>query len=463
MSVKLAYSRKKPGSSLLFFYRRIPDDIKALLAASGSPLAGKAHYVVSLQTSDPRVAAPKITKLLQQTNEEWEQLRNPTREGVLRQARQLLQQAGIDPKAPQETEEGALWALHDHLDDHLPQSVREDETIQHGNQLDRHLSPVHRAVLQILQNRKEFTLQDCLDQYVQARPSTEKTAKLAFGYLRGYLGKDRDLGKIERSEVNEFVQYLLDGRHNEQGRKVSTGTVTRYLNTLKAAFTRAILENSLGIGNVFAKVEIRGKGKDVRERESFTVDQLRALHRAIDQRVSDKGWDQLRCIVTIIAETGARLAEVVGLATTDVHSHAAVAYIDIKEHPWRTLKNDKSSVRKVPITPRAMVALKEAHRLSEGSPFLFPHYTTAEGNKADTVSASLTKWIRGREGLQGTKLGNHSMRHTMRDLLRATGCPSEAADQIIGHQTPGMGARYGRGYPLDQLAGWLVKATNVAR
>ncbi|UXU87018.1 DUF6538 domain-containing protein [Burkholderia sp. S-53] len=96
VSVKLGYSRSKPGSSLLYFYRRIPDDVKPLLPA-GSKYAGKTHYVVSLQTSDPRVAAPHVKKLLQQSDEECERLRNPTRADVQQEARALLAEYGVDP------------------------------------------------------------------------------------------------------------------------------------------------------------------------------------------------------------------------------------------------------------------------------------------------------------------------------------------------------------------------------
>lgn len=35
-------------------------------------------------------------------------------------------------------------------------------------------------------------------------------------------------------------------------------------------------------------------------------------------------------------------------------------------------------------------------------------------------------------------------------------------DQLLGHRTPGVGAGYGQGYPLDMLADWLSKATEAA-
>jgi integrase len=464
VSVKLKYAWQKPNSSLLFFKRRIPDDIKPLAAASAPKYAGKIHYVVSLQTSDPKVAAPKIAKLVRETDEDWERLRNPTPENVAQQARELLLRSGVDPSNPKATPE-AVDAFHDLLDAQLPSWAREDENITEGRQLDRLLSPLHATALQILQGRTKFTLADCLDQYVVARPAVKKDAEMVFGYLFAFLegrsgvpANDRDIRSIKRPEVNAFVGWLLAGKHSSDGKPVSTSTVSRYLTPLKAAFARAIKENELEASNVFAKVEIPKAGKDVTKRETFTVDQYRCLHSALAEWNSTRGHDQLRCILTLVAETGARLAEIVGLAAVDAHLRTSVPYLDLREHPWRSLKT-LGSARKVPLTLKAQEAVKAALRLAGESNFLFPAYANGTQCKADTVSASLVKWVRTREGLQGTKLGNHSLRHGMEDLLRAVGCPDSARDQITGHATPGMGAKYGQGYPLEQLANWLAKAT----
>jgi hypothetical protein len=69
ISVKLKYTWPKASSTLLLFKRRIPDDIKPLLPAEAK-CGGKARYVVSLQTLDPRVAAPKVVQSVKQTDED---------------------------------------------------------------------------------------------------------------------------------------------------------------------------------------------------------------------------------------------------------------------------------------------------------------------------------------------------------------------------------------------------------
>ncbi|GJH23801.1 site-specific integrase [Caballeronia novacaledonica] len=368
----------------------------------------------------------------------------------------MLENHGVDPFDP-EGDERALDAFLAAMEDQLPPVVRDDPAFDRGPQLDAHLPLVYSAAFQVVQDRREFTLGDCLDQYIAARPSTTKTAKIAFRYLREYLGKDKDIRKVRRAEVNGFVQHLLEGGHSEDGTPITTGTVGRYLNSIKAAFGRAIRENELGIENVFVRVEIPNKGEDVTEREPFTVGQYQHLYRAIDRHAETRGLDQIRCILILLAETGARLAEIVGLAVADVHVGAKVPFLSIQDRPWRRLKT-RSSIREVPLTQRALAAAQTALRQAHGSPFLFPRYTDETGSKADTASVALIEWIRSREGLRGTKLGNHSLRHGMEDLLRAVGCPDSVRDQITGHKTPGIGASYGRGYPLEHLADWVAKA-----
>jgi integrase len=46
----------------------------------------------------------------------------------------------------------------------------------------------------------------------------------------------------------------------------------------------------------------------------------------------------------------------------------------------------------------------------------------------------------------------HSLRHTIRDRLRASGCPLELIDQIGGWSSIGtIGSKYGKGYDLGAV------------
>jgi integrase len=468
VSVKIKHLWKKPNIPLLYYRRRIPDDIKPLLEASGSEWSGKAQIVISLQTDDLKAAASKIATLAKTHDEEWEQLRNPPKSGTLAQAERFLRDKGINPASP-DTDKEALSFFYDTFDlpakvqDKLQEAYEDDTPINPKRDIDPYLSPVAATALQIVQGRRQFALSDCRDQYLASRSEkTAKSGKIAFGYLQAFFSEDRSLESIRRQDVNAFVKWLLSGQHNKDGKPITTTTVTRYLNCINAAFKRAIKENELKIDNQFSSVEIPNAGKDAQERLPFDLAQLKSLHRAVDEWVAVKGWDQPRCIVTVLAETGCRLAEVAGLASADVHLDTPTPYIDLREHRWRSLKNE-SSVRKVPLTLRAIEAIKAAQALSNGSKQLFPRYTTAEKCNMNSVSAALNKWIRNRDGLRESGLTCHCLRHSMKDGLRAAQCPDSTQDQILGHTTHGVGAGYGKGYPLDMLAVWVNGAVAPVR
>ncbi|SAK95972.1 Transposase from transposon Tn916 [Caballeronia temeraria] len=420
MAVQLRYSWKKPGSDVIYYRRRVPDDLRDKV--------GKPYVVISCQTTDPRVAAERIKRLAKQHDEEWAHYRSPSRAGNLALAKAWLEEKKLDVVQP---EDGAVWAFEDHVEENMV-----------GGKIPEPL----QTAMELVKGTREFRLTDCRDEYIKARPNGQDRAERSFRYLMEYLKADRDIRKVRRTDVNGFVQYLL-------GKDMATASVQRYITPLKAAFGRAIRENEMGIENVFARVEITGLGEDSEDREVFTLEQFKALDAALDKA----NPDTLRSILRVVAETGARLAEIVGLAKADVKLDHLIPHIALKPHPWRTLKTP-GSTRRIPLTPVAQTCLRDAISRSHDPVVLFPQYTSAEGCKADTASAALVKWIRGRDGLKGTQLGVHSLRHGMKDLLRAVKCPSEAADEIIGHATPGMGANYGEGYPLGDLRDWLVAA-----
>ena len=83
-------------------------------------------------------------------------------------------------------------------------------------------------------------------------------------------------------------------------------------------------------------------------------------------------------------------------------------------------------------------------------------YCDWNGFYANSASAVLNKWIKPR--LKDDAVV-HSLRHSMRDRLRAVECPTEMVDQIGGWSRGSVGQGYGSGYPLDTLHGYLSKIT----
>jgi len=297
MSLKLAHCWKRGNA--LYFRRRVPDDLR-------SHYGTKTHVVVSLGTSDPKVAAKEITRLTRETDTQWEHWRNPSRETELDLGHKLY--ASIGP------EEGAQWAFEDEITDLLPPSVKDDPDASHA-QIDKALPAAHRIALQLHQNRLPFLASDCQREYVKARCKTARAQKdvdLAFKVLTDLHG-DRDIREYTRKDANDYVSHLLAGDHR-QGQKVTTATVEKRVTPLRGAWKRAINEheNLHNLKNIWSALEILGKGEDSTDRQPFTVPDYHTLFTAIDAH----GLDDRRCLLTLVACTGARLAEIIRLASS---------------------------------------------------------------------------------------------------------------------------------------------------
>ena len=123
-----------------------------------------------------------------------------------------------------------------------------------------------------------------------------------------------------------------------------------------------------------------------------------------------------------------RLSEAAGLSKDDLKVNESIPYVDIKPHPWRSLKT-KSSVRKVPLVGASLWSARRILESDDDGPFAFPLYTNEKMTNSNSASAALNKWLRNRLG-EGNVI--HGFRHSMRDRLRAVECPSDLIEQIGG-------------------------------
>jgi integrase len=182
---------------------------------------------------------------------------------------------------------------------------------------------------------------------------------------------------------------------------------------------------------------------DRHKRGVFTNEQLSVGY---DKAISS-GSD-IKLIFPILGETGCRLAEVVGLRVKDIDLDNQL--IHIRPNTARRLKT-RQSTRTLPLVGYALQAVEMAVAKADGE-WLFPRYIKNGKCKADHASAALNKWVKKDFG----GLTAHSLRHTMRDRLRAVECPAEMIDQIGGWARVGIGASYGEGYSVPMLKKWAT-------
>ncbi len=196
-----------------------------------------------------------------------------------------------------------------------------------------------------------------------------------------------------------------------------------------------------------SKLGVPGEGLDSKKRGTFTEDQLREAY-----QIALASGSEVKLLVPILGETGARLAEIVGLRLCDVDLDNQL--IRITPHPARRLKT-RGSERQVPLVGAALEAARQLKdRRNDTDEFLLPRYKRDGLILATHASNAVNKWLKRRYG----GLTAHSLRHTMRDRLRVVNAPIDLVDQIGGWSSvKSVGVGYGAGYSQDHVKRWPSK------
>ena len=252
---------------------------------------------------------------------------------------------------------------------------------------------------------------------------------------------DKLISAYTRADALAFRDRLL-------GRKVTTATVKRNFECIRAIWNYSAREYGVVTSNPFANMNY-GNGSASVSRKPIPIENIRTI-----QQVCLETDDDIRWLIALLSDTGMRLAEAVGLAVSDLHLDAEIPFVRLSEHRWRRLKT-KGSQRDIPLVGASLWA---ANRVVENATneFAFPRYCSAEECKADYASNTLNKWLR-KYVPEGCVV--HSFRHSMRDRLRAVQCPSDMIDQIGGWTTAGVGQGYGEGYRLKNIFTYILKAS----
>ena len=190
--------------------------------------------------------------------------------------------------------------------------------------------------------------------------------------------------------------------------------------------------------NPFTRLIIRNEGQDASKKGTFTNEQLKdGYEKAI------ASGSQIKLLMPLLGDTGCRLGEIVGLELRDIDMENDL--IHIRPNSIRRLKT-RNSERTLPLVGYAKLAMKLALKQA-GDSYLYPRYLKEGTCRATHASNALGKWLKKNFGMTA-----HSLRHTFRDRLRASGCPLEMIDQIGGWSSIGtIGSKYGQGYDSDAV------------
>jgi len=421
LHMKVRYLLVQDGRS--YYQRRVPLDLRSRYAG--------ANVKVPLGNLDPIQAAKRISALAAAQDRFWNAMRGNASlapADLQDAARQMLLDAGL--------EEG-IGLDHPVVDSFVNQLIEADRG--------RGLMPVEELALRALKKPLPLLLSTALAHYLDnhkkgADADFVKRTKADWNRLIGITGDIavRDFGREQARQVRDAL--TAEGMRST--------SVRRRLNVYRAIFAAIRREVDGSRVNPFERLEIVGLGDDASKREPFTNHELETVVstcREID--------DERRRAIALLAYTGMRLSEALGLVADDLMLEHECPYLVVRPHPWRALKTANSE-RLIPLVGYGLVV---AARLKADAPgkFIFPSYATEEGVSANTASATLNKWLK---GVLTKPKTCHELRHTMRDLLRHAGAPKDVIDAIGGWSKDNIGDNYGLGHALKTKADYLRTA-----
>ena len=276
-------------------------------------------------------------------------------------------------------------------------------------------------------------LSEAVQTYLQlngiGRPKTFHRAAMRNAQVVMDILGNRPISEYSTLEAGKVRDALI-------GRGLAVLSVRRSFTTIKAIINLAIAEHGLNIRNPFSAIYM--PEADSKKRVSIPVETIRQIQQSCMEHDDDMRW-----LVALISDTGMRLAEAAGLHMDDLKLDEDIPCVEIKPHPWRSLKT-KGSQRQVPLVGASLWAAQRI-RANASSCFAFPRYTDSERCNANSASNALNKWI---QANFRDDIVIHGFRHAMRDRLRAVSCPSEMIDQIGGWSSGKLGEGYGDGFDL---------------
>lgn len=433
--VKLKYAYQRYPGGPFVYQRVVPTD---LLTRYPSDKVKK-----DLKTADIVAAARMVEALNRRFEAEWAGLRaspESSPKAVQAHADALLRDFGLQPG---DTQSPSADAFFDRLDQKRMQLARGDDEAYGELAPAEFMSPVELAAFRKLREEDQPLLSDALELHLSLHPKKANASfvsyqRRAFASLLSVTG-DMAVSSFTRDHARQFITASL-----ERGNK--TTTVRRLMGGMRAVFTTWRLERNKDLANPFERLAIPNEGEDSAARAPYDAVQLAHIFNACK-----KVDDDLRWLLAMLIDTGARLAEITGLAMSDVVLNAPVPYIRIQPHPWRTLKNRESNR----VVPLVGASLWGAKRLVESATprqqFAFGRYTDELSCRATAASGALNGWVK----RQGIPRVVHELRHSMADRLRHIGCPKDVRYAIDGHAAQDVGDQYGKGHSLEVMHSWL--------
>ena len=254
--------------------------------------------------------------------------------------------------------------------------------------------------------------------------------RLLVNFALRYFDREIRVGELDRAALQQFVDWLTS-RPGRDGR-LCDRSIANALTPLRLALDAAVAEGLLAANPAEQVVLPRrraGRAWSMRERRYLTRAELVRLLEEVPAK-----W---RPLFELLAATGLRISEAVGLRWSDLVLDGDAPYLQVRRAIVKGVTvapKSRHGARLIPLTPELAAALR-AHRprKAAGDAFVFPG---RDGGASD--QGSLRRRVRvpaaARAGLTG--VGFHTLRHTCASMLIESGLSPLRLQRWMGHHSP---------------------------
>lgn len=259
------------------------------------------------------------------------------------------------------------------------------------------------------QSYKEYVSSSLSEKYL-------KSVNQSFKHLLKYFGEEKNIADISVKEAEEFKMYLV---------KLAPRGHLVYLRTIKSSFNRAI-EWEYIQNNPFNRIRIRNA--QLNKPIFLSLDELKVI---LDNTESEF----MKNVFTFGFYSGCRVGEIANLKWSNIDFENEV--ITIGDNTFTT-KGRKQRV--IPMIPQLKKVLTDLYKnRNENHQFVFSketgyHYCSEYFSKKFKVSL--------RKAGMDDSIVFHTLRHSFGSNLANEGVPLNVVQELMGHTSPLVTARY---------------------
>ena len=254
--------------------------------------------------------------------------------------------------------------------------------------------------------------------------------RLLVNFALTYFDREVRVRELDRAAVQHFVDWLTT-RPGREGR-LCDSSIANVLTPLRLALGAAVAEGLLDANpaeHVVLPRRRAGRAWSMRER--------RYLTRAELARLLDEVPAKWRPLFELLAATGLRISEAIGLRWSDLALDEPAPYLRVRRAIVKgaiVAPKSRHGARLIPLTSE-LAAMLRAHRprAAAEDAYVFPG---RDGGASDQGSLRRRILIPAAERAGLTGVGFHTLRHTCASMLIESGLSPLRLQRWMGHHSP---------------------------